>query len=62
MMTYYSVEIPWVSPAFATEWHPTEPTGPFSTLVRGFFPTPELAIRWAKQHLNGTPYTVKRFE
>jgi hypothetical protein len=59
---YYSVLIPWVPVKYQTQWHPTEATGPFSTLCRGVFSTPEEAIEWAKKHLNGTPYSVHQYQ
>jgi hypothetical protein len=33
--------------------------GPFSTLTRGVFKTHGEAIAWARENLNGTPYTIK---
>ena len=62
MQPYYTIEIPYVDPRFATEWHPTTSEGPFSTLTRGNFKSQNAAIEWAKAKLNGTPYTVKLIE
>ncbi len=59
---YYSVIVSAVPAEFATEWHPTERTGPFATLVRGAFATEADAIRWARERLNGTPYRIERVE
>jgi len=53
---YYSVSIPYSTKP--TEWHPTEPEGRFSTLERGVFWTREDAHAWAREHLEGQPYTV----
>ena len=58
----YTIVVPFAPFQFATEWHPTEPTGPFATMVRGVFKTEAEAILWGKKHLNGTPYTVKVYE
>ncbi len=57
---YHSVRIPFV-PDGRTQWHPTEPTGPFGVLVRGAFPTIECAHAWARTHLAGHPYTLKEY-
>lgn len=62
VQTYYTVRIPYVMPALATEWHPTTAQGPFATLDRGAFPSELEAIVWAKKHLKGTPYSVVRIE
>jgi hypothetical protein len=56
--SYFTVLIPWVPAAYATEWHPTDPTGPFATLSRGCFATQEAAIEWGRAHLDGSPYSV----
>ena len=56
----YTVFIPWTPRAFRTPWHPEVDTGPLSGLQRGSFPTMEQAIVWAKEHLNGTPYEVRK--
>jgi hypothetical protein len=57
---YYTVVIPFSETA--TEWHPTERTGPFSTLTRGAFQTESMAREWADAKLAGQPYTVRRVE
>ncbi len=57
---YYTVVIPYAPPERATQWHPTESTGPFSTLTRGAFKTKAEAHAWAKKHLGGTSYSVYR--
>jgi hypothetical protein len=54
---YYTVLIPYIATG-ATEWHPTESTGPFSQLSRGAFPTMGAACVWADMHLGGTTYKV----
>lgn len=59
LAVYYTVCIPWVPYPHATEWHPTDPTGPFAVLTRGAFPTYDAAIDWARTHLDGAPYSVK---
>ena len=56
---YWSVVIPWSDSP--TRWHPTEPTGPFATLTRGSFQTEEEAHRWAAEHLEGQPYSVRQY-
>jgi hypothetical protein len=58
MASYFTVRIPFVPAQHATEWHPTEAIGAFSTLTRGCFATVDAAIAWAKTKLNGTPYTI----
>jgi hypothetical protein len=58
---YYSVLVPYVATG-ATKWHPTEATGPFSTLSRGAFDTRAEADAWARAHLNGKPYYVRKHE
>jgi hypothetical protein len=55
---YYTVLVPW-SPR-PTAWHPTDKTGPFSVLSRGAFKTRREATIWARDHLAGEPYKVKR--
>jgi hypothetical protein len=57
---YYTVVIQYVEPKQRTEWHPTEPDGPFSVLTRGAFKTAKDAYEWAYANLNGTPFTVRR--
>jgi len=59
---YYTIVVPYVPPPFRTEWHPDRPTGPFATLVRGAFKTEGEAIAWAREHLGGTPYSIKAYE
>jgi hypothetical protein len=62
MLPYFTVLIPAVPLAYATEWHCTDTTGPWAhaILSRGAFATVDAAIDWARAHLNGAPYTVKR--
>lgn len=57
---YYSLLIPFVASG-ATQWHPTEATGPFAVLSRGAFDTRELAKAWAHANLNGKPYSVRKY-
>lgn len=52
---YYTIIVPFVPREFRTEWHPIT----FSTLQRGAFDSIGDAIRWARENLNGTPYTIK---
>lgn len=61
-VVYYTVCIPWVAPEIRTMWHPTDSEGLLSTLTRGCFDTPKMAYEWAKENLNGTPYTILRCE
>ena len=56
---YYTVIVP--HSERPTAWHPTERTGRFSTLSRGAFPTKWAAEDWARKHLQGNPYSLKRF-
>jgi hypothetical protein len=56
----YAVIIPYTARG-ATEWHPSEPIGPFSTLVRGSFLTCEQAAAWAREKLGDTPYAFRRY-
>jgi len=56
---YYTIYIPWAPPECATQWHPTEKTGPLKVLCRGSFPTLTAAIWWGQKHLDGTPYSIK---
>lgn len=58
MKPYYTLLVPFVPYKLATEWHPTEDTGPFKVLSRGNFKTVEDAIAWGKEKLDGTPYSV----
>ncbi len=58
-LPYFTIVIPYVPPAFQTEWHPDCPTGPFSTLTRGNFKTVEEAINWGAAKLRGTPYSIR---
>lgn len=55
---YYTLLVPYVPYKLATEWHPTEDTGPFKVLTRGAFQTIEEAVAWGKAKLNGTPYSI----
>ncbi len=50
MTTYWTVRIPY-QVAGQTKWHPTEETGPFSTLTRGAFRTRDEACEWASRAL-----------
>jgi hypothetical protein len=61
MIHYFSVLVPYVKPHLATQWHPTSPSGPFAVLSRGAFRTKQAARRWAKAHLNGSPYELRRY-
>lgn len=47
---YWTVRIEWQEHG-RTQWHPTEPTGPFSVLHRGAFPDRDTACRWASRAL-----------
>jgi hypothetical protein len=58
--TYFTVVIPWAEPKKRTKWHPAERTGPLSKLTRGAFSTEAEAHKWAKKHLGGNPYEVKK--
>jgi hypothetical protein len=62
LSAYFTVIIPWTSTEFRTQWHPTEKEGPFAELSRGAFTTEALAVRWGRDQLNGTPYSVKRID
>jgi hypothetical protein len=58
----YLLFVHWeADPILRTEWHPTEPTGPFKTLTRGAFATPEEAQKWADEHLGfSKTYSIER--
>ena len=58
-ISYWTVRIPWSDAP--TGWHPTDRTGPFAVLTRGAFATKREAHEWARTHLAGQPYTVKRW-
>jgi hypothetical protein len=51
---YYTVIIPPVPVAYATEWH-----APDMTLSRGSFKTESEAIDWAAKRLLGAPYSIR---
>lgn len=61
---YWTVLVPWV-PTGRTEWHcnETDPTSRWykATLSRGAFNSPELARKWAREHLNGARFALKSF-
>lgn len=59
---YFSCLVPYVHEEFQTEWHPGESYGPFCVLTRGAFKTENDAVRWAREHLNGTPYRVVKYD
>lgn len=59
MRSYYTVIVPHARRG-RTVWHPNMKTGPFSTLSRGHFRTQREAHAWAKKHLKGTHYRLKR--
>jgi hypothetical protein len=67
-MLYWTVIVPSVPPEFATEWHPDRRAlappskDPFDPLSRGCFKSEADAIRWAREHLNGTPYSLKQYD
>ena len=58
MEPYFTILVPFVGRKHRTEWHPTDDTGPFSTLTRGNFKSIDDAIAWGQAKLNGTPYTI----
>lgn len=56
LVDYYTVEIPYVENlSMRTEWHPRTD----AAIVRGAFASQVTAIVWAREKLNGMPYTVK---
>lgn len=57
--SYYTVVVPWVPRHLATHWHPDTDVGGLSVLTRGAFGTMSDAILWAREHLNGCPYSVR---
>ena len=57
---YWTVVIPYSKRP--TKWHPTEKTGPFSTLTRGAFPSPQQAEDWARRNLAGQPYRIEKYQ
>lgn len=50
MDSYWTVQIGYQE-TDATEWHPTEPMGPFSVLSRGCWDTQVEALDWASREL-----------
>lgn len=59
---YFTLIIPFAPREHATEWHPTEEGGTFDPLTRGVFPDQGMAILWAQEHLNGTPYSIRKID
>jgi hypothetical protein len=59
MRQYITIIIPYVSPPFQTEWHPTERGGPFDPVSRGAFATEDEAMTWAQERLKGAPYSLR---
>ena len=57
MVYYWTLLVPYVERG-ATQWHPTEKTGPFAVLNRGAFSSAAKAHEWAREHLGGAPYSV----
>jgi hypothetical protein len=57
---YWTVVIPYAGER-ATQWHPTEATGPFSILTRGVFSSAQLAHDWARAKLGGHPYSLRPY-
>lgn len=57
--SYWTVHIPYAGQG-ATQWHPTDSAGPFSTLSRGAFRSRKKAREWAEPRLGGLPYEPKR--
>ena len=55
---YYTILIPWSDRP--TQWHPTEKSGPFSTLSRGAFKNKADARAWAEKSGIGQSYRIKR--
>lgn len=55
---YWTVIIPYTD-VNRTEWHPTQRTGPFSTVSRGAFATRAEADAWARRKLRGTKYRLR---
>ena len=55
----FTVRIPYIEPPLATQWHPTEATGPLAVLVRGNFTSKADAVAWARLNLEGTPYSIE---
>ena len=62
MSAYYTLVLPWAPAAVRSPWHPTERTGPFSTLTRGAFATRREALQWAKRNLGRAPFTIRALE
>lgn len=54
--TYWTVIVPWVDGS-PTPWHPTDKN--FSPLSRGNFKTQALAVKWARNYLDGHPFSLK---
>lgn len=59
---HYTIRIPYAENESGyppTPWHPTDRTGPFSSLLRGDFSMVQDAYRWARENLAGYPYSIK---
>ncbi len=60
LVGYYSVIIPYAAKN-RTKWHPTNPTGSFSSLSRGSWPTPAGARAWAAKNIPGHRFKVQHY-
>ena len=54
---YFTVQIPFTEKG-ATQWHPTDHSGPFSVLQRGAFKSRDEAEQWAREKLGDTVFNV----
>lgn len=60
--TYWSIILPYRSLSEgATKWHPTEKSGPFSTMTRGCFASKAKAYEWAKENIPGHTFTLNEY-
>lgn len=56
---YFTILIPPAAPGFATEWH--DPAYE-ETLTRGNFKDEREAVLWAREHLEGNPYSIRKVD
>lgn len=59
MGVYWSLSLPFAGLPKPSPWHPDTDTGPFSRLSSGCFRSEAAAHEWAREKLNGGPYTVR---
>jgi hypothetical protein len=58
--TYWSILLSYVSRG-ATKWHPTEKSGPLSTITRGSFASKAKAYEWAMANIPGHTFALTEY-